>query len=105
MTLHIMLSFNRLCIVFEFVIHNFIEFKLGNENRNRNKNIKEKKEKKSIFPTTCSLICSLILIEIGIIYVRTSLIPAQYALLAAHVNVHFLFLYSLAGNEIIMTHV
>jgi hypothetical protein len=37
MTLHIMLSFNRLCIVFEFVIHNFIEFKLENENRNRNK--------------------------------------------------------------------
>jgi hypothetical protein len=35
MTLHIMLSFNRLCIVFEFVIHNFIEFKLGNENRNK----------------------------------------------------------------------
>jgi hypothetical protein len=37
MTLHIMLSFNRLCIVFEFVIQNFIESKLENENRNRNK--------------------------------------------------------------------
>jgi hypothetical protein len=69
------------------------------------KHKRKKKEKKSISPTTCSLICSLILIEIGIIYVRTSLIPTQYALLAAHVNVHFLFLYSLAGNESIMTHV
>jgi hypothetical protein len=29
---------------------------------------------------------------------------AQYDLLAAHVNVHFLFLYSLAANEVIMTH-
>jgi hypothetical protein len=29
--------------------------------------------------------------------------PAQYALLAAHVNVHFL--YSLAAIEVIMTHV
>jgi hypothetical protein len=31
--------------------------------------------------------------------------PAQYALLAAHVNVHFLFLYSLAAIEVIMMHV
>jgi hypothetical protein len=31
--------------------------------------------------------------------------PAQYALLAAHVNAHFLFLYSLAAIEVIMTHV